>query len=393
MKILITTQYYYPENFTITNIAEDLSKRGHEVDVLTGKPNYGFDRILPEYKKIDFEVINKVNVYRCNIKPRKKNRLSVISNYLSYYFKSIKWVKRCKKKYDVVFSMSLSPVTILGPANEYKKRFNVKHICYCVDLWPESVISTRSLSKKSLLYKLLFKWSRKLYSKCDEILVSSPSFSSYFKDELKLNIPTKTIYQTSLIEDYKNIQSQRFDEYFDILYCGNIGTIQGVENIPEIMSYVTNDRVRFHIIGFGKNSKLLQENIAKYGVFDRVIYHGGMHFKKTIPYLLSCDACYVSLTCDGYIGKTIPNKLNYYLSFGKPILGVFNGDANEILKDAGGIVSKMDFKTIAKNIDCLSSLEKEKLNLMGKRAREYYEKWFSLKTIVNKIENSLTNFN
>ena len=52
MKILVVCQFYYPENFVVTNIAEELVRKGHKVDVLTGKPNYGYGYILPEYKHI-----------------------------------------------------------------------------------------------------------------------------------------------------------------------------------------------------------------------------------------------------------------------------------------------------------------------------------------------------
>ena len=55
MKILVVCQFYYPENFVITKIAEELVKIGHDVTVLTGKPNYGYDKILPEYKKVKYE--------------------------------------------------------------------------------------------------------------------------------------------------------------------------------------------------------------------------------------------------------------------------------------------------------------------------------------------------
>ena len=140
MRLLIICQYYYPENFVITNIAESLVKEGHSVDVLTGKPNYGYGYILPEYKNITEEVINGVNVYRVNIYPRKHSRLSIIRNYLSFWKNSKKWVRRCKEKYDRVFSMSLSPITICSAGNLYSKKYGVPHVIHCVDLWPESVI-------------------------------------------------------------------------------------------------------------------------------------------------------------------------------------------------------------------------------------------------------------
>ena len=179
MKILVVCQFYYPENFVITRIAEKLAEYGHDVTVLTGKPNYGYGYILPGYENIDSEIINGVKVERVNLKPRKTSRKSIIDNYLSFWKNSKKWVKKCKTKYDVVYSMSLSPVTILSAGNLYKKKFVVPHIVHCVDLWPESVLVTNAVKKNSLIYKILYRWSKKLYSKADEILIGSPAFELF----------------------------------------------------------------------------------------------------------------------------------------------------------------------------------------------------------------------
>jgi hypothetical protein len=125
MKLLIVCQFYYPENFTITKIAESLVSLGHDVSVLTGKPNYGFDHILEEYKNVKYEEINGVKVHRVNLIPRGKTRFSIIKNYLSFWWNSKKWIRNCKEKFDLVYSMSLSPVTILSAGNLYKKMHKV----------------------------------------------------------------------------------------------------------------------------------------------------------------------------------------------------------------------------------------------------------------------------
>ena len=200
MKILAICQYYYPENFVFTNICEELVKLGNDVTVLTAKPNYGYGEIIPEYKDIKYEEINGVKVHRVNIYARKKTRLSIIRNYLSFWKNSRKWVKKCKEKYDIVYSMSLSPVTILSAGNLYKKKYGGKHIVHCVDLWPESVLITHAVRKKSLTYKFLYKWSRNLYLKADRVLIGSPSFEEYFKNVLKVDKKISFVPQPSLVE-------------------------------------------------------------------------------------------------------------------------------------------------------------------------------------------------
>ena len=50
MKILIVSQYYYPEQFQINEIAPELVKRGHDVTVICGIPNYPKGKVFPGYE-------------------------------------------------------------------------------------------------------------------------------------------------------------------------------------------------------------------------------------------------------------------------------------------------------------------------------------------------------
>ena len=243
MKILVVCQLYYPENVVISKIVEHLVSFGHDVTVLTGKPNYGYGYILPEYKKVKYEVINGVKVHRVNIKALKKSRLSIIRNYVSFWKNSKRWVKKCKEEFDIVYSMSLSPVTILAAGNLYKKKHHVPHVVHCVDLWPESVLVTHAVREKSFLYRYLYRLSRNLYSETDKVLIGSPSYRTYFNDVLKLpNLELKYVPQPSLVEQ-SDLKPHEFDKgYFNILYCGNLGRIQLIPLITEAMKELKNEK-------------------------------------------------------------------------------------------------------------------------------------------------------
>lgn len=387
MKILIVCQYYYPENFVITKIAEQLVKDGHKVDVLTGQPNYGYGYIVPEYKFIFEQNINGVNVHRVKIYPRKKSRISIIRNYLSFWKNSKKWVRKCKEKYDRVFSMSLSPVTICSAGNLYKKKFNVTHTIYCVDLWPESVLVTNAVRKKSLTYKILYKWSRAIYSKADQILVGSPSFTEYFDSTLKL--PLKDIHyvpQCSLIEN-SDIKPFNYGGGINILYCGNLGTIQLIPLITQTMKLIDNDNIKFHIIGMGPMSDYLKKQIKECGLEEKVIYHGPIVASRAAAYFKSADAIYVSLKSEGIVGKTIPNKLMMAMAFAKPIIGVVKGDGRKVLEEAGGaLFAEEDPTSIKDAIIALSNMSEENKKAFGLKNLNYYNCNFSLRAVTDKIE-------
>lgn len=390
MKILIVCQFYYPENFVITNIAERLASFGHQVSVLTGKPNYGYGHILKEYKHIKHEVINNVNVERVHLFARRKSKFSIICNYLSFYFSSRKWVRRTKEKFDIVYSFSLSPVTILSAGNLYKKKHNVPHVVHCVDLWPESVVSTGAVKKNSLMYKILYKWSKALYKGADEILIGSPSFKEYFNNVLKIEgLKLTYIPQCSLITECNEKPYEYDKDYFNILYCGNLGYLQNTHLIPESMSYV-NSKVKFHVIGMGPCSNRLVGEINKNNLKDKVIYYGPMNAKKASSYFVNADAFFISLSDTPYVGQSIPNKIMMYMCFGKPILGVINGDGRKVLEEAkGSLIIEENAAKIAQNIDKIASFNQEERRIMGLNNSKYYNDHFHENVISKEIDKIL----
>ena len=151
MKILLVTQFYYPERFSTTDIAEELVKLGNEVTVLTGKPNYGYGYILEEYKKVKEENINGVRVFRTELYPRKHSRLSIIRNYLSFHRNAKRFVGHLNQEFDVVMSISMSPVILIAPAIKFAEKHNLKHLLFCEDLWPESTVVTHAVRRNSLM--------------------------------------------------------------------------------------------------------------------------------------------------------------------------------------------------------------------------------------------------
>ncbi len=388
MRILIVCQHYYPEPFTITSIAEDLSKRGHEVTVLTSKPSYGFVGIAPGYENIDFERVNNVDIYRVDIVPRESGRFSIVRNYLSFWRHAKRKVLRLGE-FDVVYSMSLSPIIMVSPALKIRRKQNIPVLLHCLDLWPESVLITNALKRSNPLYGILKIWSKYIYKRVDKILLSSPSFKEYFSSYLKLpNLDMEYVPQPAFLPHKKGEDIIYEDPTF--VYCGNIGKLQLVSEVVEGFSLLENSNAKLIIIGMGSESDNVKELIKEKHIENRVLYLGPKRRDEACLYFKNCKALIVSLKEGGSVGKTIPNKLITSLYYGKPILGIIAGDGRDILEKAKGtIFAKENIESIKESFAKLLSMDEKELNEFGKNNKEYYEKNFSFEKIVDGIEANL----
>jgi colanic acid biosynthesis glycosyl transferase WcaI len=75
LRILIVTQYFWPENFRINDLALYFSNKGHKITILTGQPNYPEGEIFPEFKKNKekYQKLKNIKIIRVPIIPRKNN--------------------------------------------------------------------------------------------------------------------------------------------------------------------------------------------------------------------------------------------------------------------------------------------------------------------------------
>ena len=391
MKILIVCQFYYPERFTISDIASELAVLGHDVTVVTGKPNYCFNEILPEYRKVYYEVIKGVKVHRVNLYPRKQSRISIYRNYLSFHRNAKAFVKRLRQEFDVVFSTSLSPVISIAPAIVYAKKHKIKHILHCLDLWPESTVVTGAVKKDSLVYKLLYKWSKKLYLRCDKILVSSPSFVDYFHDVLKIdNIPFSYVPQPSLTSK-EAIEPFSYHKKYNFVYVGNIGHLQLINEIAKAGQLLAHHNdVEIHLAGMGALSSQLIRFIEDNNLHSIVTYHGPLALEKAEALYKNADALIVTLKEGGTVGKTIPNKLVHYLKFARPIIGALSGDGKDVLiKSGGAVLCEQSADAIALAMEKIMGMTPQEKEEMGRKNKNYYENNFSLRHVAQLIEKEL----
>ncbi len=391
MKILVVCQHYFPENFAINEITRQLVSFGHKVTVLTGQPNYGFDGIAQGYENVFFETLEGVEVHRVKISPRRDGKMSIIKNYLSFWFRSKAWVRKTEKKFDVVYSMSLSPIISVSAANLYAKKHHVPHLLHCVDLWPESTVVTKNIKYNGVLYKFLLSWSRRIYRRTSEILIGSPSFQSYFDDVLEIKNKGLTFIPQPALVTTSQGENIHYGQGTHIVYAGNLGSLQLLDLLIDAAdSLKSRGSFTFHIIGMGSKKEAFLKEINQRNLQENIIYHGPMSSQKAAQYFSNADALWVSLKNEGIVGQTIPNKLIMYLAFGKPIIGVVGGDSKVLLQETkGAILCNEDSADIVEKIVEFASFTNEEKQQLGKNNKHYFETHFQTERIIREIERHL----
>lgn len=393
-KILVICQYYKPEPFRIADICEEMVRRGHEVQVVTGYPNYPEGVLYEGYgkgKHID-EVINGVKVHRCYTVARQTGVVKRLMNYYSYAASSVKYIlsRECVTSdgtsFDVVFCNQLSPVMMAYAAIAYKKKYKIPAVMYCLDLWPESLIAG-GVTRKSAVYKYYHHISKRIYRQMDKILITSRMFSDYLRNEFCIK-KEKIEYLPQYAEGiFEQISPRIEDGTFNFMFAGNIGAVQSVETIIKAAEALKDEHVKFHIVGGGTDLERLQkmgENMKN------VIFYGRRPIEEMPEFYAKADAMLITLAADPILSLTLPGKVQSYMAVGKPIIGAIDGETKTVIEEAQcGFCGKAeDADELAENIRRFICDNTDRF-LMGENARKFYVNNFQELMFMNKLEKYL----
>lgn len=395
-KILVICQYYKPEPFRISDICEEMVRRGHEVQVVTGYPNYPEGKLYDGYgkgKHID-EVINGVKVHRCYTVPRETGTVKRMMNYYSYAASATKYVLSGKcvasdgGKFDLVFCNQLSPVMMADAAIAYKKKHKVPVIMYCLDLWPESLIAG-GITRDSKIYKYYHHVSKRIYRQMDKILITSRMFSNYLQNEFGIK-QNRIEYLPQYAEGiFEELPAKEEKGTFDFMFAGNIGEIQSVETILQAAEMLKEEPVKIHIVGGGTDLQRLQ-NIKEEKQLENVVFYGRRPLEEMPEFYKKADAMLVTLAADPVLSLTLPGKVQSYMAVGKPIIGAIDGETQNVIKESecGFCGAADDAEALAENVKKFIESETDR-KAMGKNARKFYEEHFQTELFMNKLEDEL----
>lgn len=399
MKILIVSQYYFPEQFQINEIAPELVKRGHEVTVLCGIPNYPKGVVFLGYEtqekreRMEKEYMEKtgVRVIHVNQTSRGKNPFSLIRNYLSFVKNSKKATRTLDGDFDVVFGYQLSPVTSMYAALEYKKLTRTPVVYYTLDIWPVSAEGILK-SKKNPLMILVNRISRAIYLGADKVLVTSRPFMEYLHRVNGVDMSRMAYLPQHADLGMINDDLTADDNgVVDFMFAGNIGKGQRVDVIIEAAKLLgKRGDYKIHLVGDGRMCQAMEQLVRKYGLEDNVVFYGNQKRNDMPRFYKMADVLLITLRGNNEVGNTIPGKMQMYMTVGKPIIGAINGGTQEVIRESkcGICVNAGDYEGLAKVMEfCIE--HPDDFAECGENARKYFMKHFTLDRYMDRLEKEL----
>lgn len=396
MKILLVTQYFFPENFKSNDIAFELVKRGHDVTVLTGLPNYPEGKIYTGYGffKKRSETIDGVKVVRALLIPRGKGGgVRLFLNYFSWaFFASIRALfLTFRNKFDVVLVHEPSPITQGFPAIVIKKIQKIPLHFWVLDLWPESLTSAGGIKNKAVL-SFFTGMVKYIYNNSDKILISSKGFKESILT--KGNYKDKLIYfpnwaEDSILKGDSNYPIPELPQGFKILFAGNIGVAQDVNSIVKAALILKeNLDIHFVFVGDGRSKQELEDFVIVNDLNKTVHFLGRFPIEAMKTFFTKSDVLLVSLKDELIFNLTVPAKLQAYLCTEKPILGILNGEGAELIDEAncGFSTNAGNYEGLAKEIVKMYELSEEQRSILGQNGFKYFEENFTMTKCINNLE-------
>jgi colanic acid biosynthesis glycosyl transferase WcaI len=397
VRVLIVTQYFWPESFRINDLAQGLTTLGHEVTVLTGKPNYPAGRFSDGYGFLGRarESYGAVQVRRVPLIPRGAGgNLRLVLNYASFaLFASVLGPSRCSGTFDVILVYEPSPVTVGLPALVMKAVKRAPVMFWVQDLWPESLSATGTVRARWIL-KAVERLVHLIYTGCERILVQSHAFTESVialgaRPERVLYFPNsaEALYQPV---DARGVHpSVQLPNGFRVMFAGNIGAAQSFETILGAAEALrSNSEIQWLILGDGRLLSWVEQEVVRRGL-SGTVHLLGRHPVNSMPgWFAHADALLVTLKADPIFALTIPSKLQSYMACARPIIAALDGEGARVVREAGaGIaVPAEDAEALARAVLEMYKMPPAEREGMGARGREYFLREFERDMLLERLD-------
>ena len=402
MRLLVISQYFWPENFRVNDLVAEMVARGHEVTVLTGKPNYPIGQVYPDYRDNPqaFSEYAGAQVVRIPMLSRGSSRWQLLLNYLSFALSASflgPWKLR-GKPFDAIFVHEPSPVTVGLPGMVLRWTKRAPMAFWVLDLWPDTLRAVEVLTSERLLAWV--GWLvRFIYRRCDLLLAQSRSFiphiRQYAGDNARIEyFPSwaESVFQSGVGAAVSTPAPEvtPFDG-FTIVFAGNIGEAQDFPAVLDAAQALkANTNIRWLVLGSGRMQSWVAQQIAQRDLHN-VQLLGSFPVERMPSFFAHADALLVCLKDEPVFAMTIPGKVQAYLAVGIPIVAMLNGEGADLLAESGaGLACPAgDAHGLTQAVLQLVQLDRAQRQAMGDEGRALYAREFARDLLMDRLERWL----
>ncbi len=397
MRILVVSQYFWPENFRINDLVKEWVQRGHQVTVLTGIPNYPVGKVFDGYREQPsaFNAYEGAELVRVPLLPRGSGGLRLMLNYLSFVFSGCflgPWRLRGRLT-EVIFVFEPSPVTVGLPAVLLGKIKKAPVVFWALDMWPETLAAIGVVRSPRVL-GWVGHLVRYIYNRCTLVLGQSKSFlggiAHYCDDKSKIRYFPSWAEDVFVDDGVKPApEVSEWANGFTVVFAGNIGESQ---DMPAVLSAAErlkdNSNIRWVIVGDGRKSGWLRSEVARRGLDKQVLLPGRFPLERMPSFYAHADALLVSLKHDPVFSMTIPGKVQSYLMAGIPLLGMLDGEGAAVILEAqAGLTSDAgDSAGLAQVVQDMAAMPLAQRRQMGLNGRKYAQQEFHRTKLIDRLE-------
>lgn len=397
MRLLVVSQYFWPENFRINDLVAEMVRRGHHVTVLTGLPNYPDGKVFQKFRDdpASYGRFEGVEVLRVPMMPRGQGSVRLMLNYLTFAVSASLlglWQLR-GRPFDAILAYEPSPITVGLPAVLLRWAKRAPLAFWVLDLWPET-LEAIGVVRSRVILRAVGKLVSFIYRRCDLILAQSKSF-----------IPQIRTYagDSSQVVYFPNWAEAVFDmshvtpaaevapapESFSVMFAGNIGAAQDFAAIlaaAEILK--PRAHIRWLIVGDGRVAQWVADEVKRRELGGCVWMLGRHPVERMPSFFKHADALLVSLKDEPIFSMTIPGKLQAYLAAGIPVVAMLNGEGADIVSSsrAGLTCDAGDFRGLAAAVERLCGMTADERRQMGQNGLDVSAREFDRGLLMDKFE-------
>jgi colanic acid biosynthesis glycosyl transferase WcaI len=401
MRILIYSYNYHPEPIGIaplmTELAEGLVTRGHEIRVVTGMPNYPERKIYPEYQGKIYctEERNGVTIQRSCVWVRPKPGL-VGRMLLDGSFVATSIVQALRGWRPDVILLTVPPLPVSLPASCLGWIYSCPVVLNLQDILPEAAVHV-GLLKSSLAIRVFEQLERYAYHTAHTISVIADGFT---ENLVSKNVPISKIRCIPNWVDTKFIRPlpkgensfrrvHKLENRFVVMYSGNIALTQGLQTVIHAAVQLQHiPEIVFVIVGEAKALDTLWQLCAEHGL-DNVLL---LPFqpREQLPEMLAAADVGLVMQKHNVIAFNMPSKIQVLLASGRPIVASVPSTgtaARAIRQSRGGVVVEPEDPCLL--AEAILDLYKNptKVEAMAQQGRQYAISQYSFEQALSRYED------